>query len=609
MNGILALIACAVACSAQAASATTPAEIAPPGVRVTAAPLAQFNWFEYSGHDSVFDMPLPAETFRNPILAGFHPDPSITRAGKTFYLVNSTFTYFPGIPVFYSYDLVHWHAIGNVIDRPGQLNFDGLSVSRGVFAPTIRFHNGVFYVISTAVDAGGNFLSMATTPQGPWSDPIWLPQLDGIDPSLFFDDDGKVYVLNNGPPAGPAQYDGHRAIWIQEFDLGARKLVGPRKVLINGGVDFSKQPVWIEGPHMYRHNGWYLLMCAEGGTSTQHSEVVLRARSPWGPFKPFAGNPILTQRDLPAQRANPITNAGHADLIEAVDGTWWAVFLASRPYDGVHYNTGRETFMLPVTWRDGWPLILPRGKEIPYAPSAPRESEVSIGSLGSATTSHSAKDPPTTGNLRWRDEFDSPVLSRQWLFVRVPKLPWADLTRRPGWLTINALRVPLNSLQNMSFLARRQQHSSFDASTELEVPTRPGVSAGMAAFQNENYWYFLGIRRRPIGGSATPASRVELFLERRAGKQTEILAVKPLIGSDAPQGMPREEHALDGGAVASAARVKLEIVGNGPDYSFYFDPDGAGWKPLMEHADGMILSTDVAGGFVGAMVGPYARAD
>jgi xylan 1,4-beta-xylosidase len=635
VNGIFALIYCALAC-AQAGAATVdtpaataptttaftsapttptaaaPAAIAKPNVRVTAAPLAQFNWFEYSGHDTLFDQPLPVGTFRNPILAGFYPDPSVTRAGHTFYLVNSTFTYFPGIPIFYSYDLVHWHAIGSVIDRSGQLNFDGLSVSRGVFAPTIRFHNGVFYVISTAVDAGGNFLSVATKPQGPWSDPIWLPQIEGIDPSLFFDDDGKVYVLNNGPPAGPAKYEGHRAIWIQEFDLGARKLVGPRKVLLNGGVDFSKRPVWIEGPHMYRHDGWYLLMCAEGGTSTQHSEVVLRARSPWGPFKPFAGNPILTQRDLPAQRANPIANAGHADLVEAVDGRWWAVFLASRPYDGIHYNTGRETFLLPVTWRDGWPLILSQGREIPYAPAAPQDSEVSIGPLGPATAGHGAKDPATSGNLRWRDEFDSPVLSKQWLFVRVPKLSWADLARRPGWLTINALRVPLDSLQNMSFLARRQQHLSFDASTELEIPAAPGVSAGMAAFQNENYWYFLGVRRHPVGGGGAPVSRVELFLEKRAGNKTGTVAAAPLdevaaLGGASGQGVAHDDASHQ--VAATAARIKLEIVGNGSDYSFYFDPDGSGWKPLLEHADGTILSTDVAGGFVGAMVGPYARAD
>jgi alpha-N-arabinofuranosidase len=591
-------------------AAPAPIGFAKPTTTVAAAPLAYFNWFEYTGHDSVFDQPLPVGTYRNPVLAGFYPDPSITRVGNTFYLVNSTFTYFPGIPVFRSDDLVHWRQIGNVIERPQEVRFDGLSVSRGLFAPTIRFHDGLFYVVCTSVDAGGNFLSVARDPAGPWTDPGWLTQVDGIDPSLFFDTDGKAYLLNNGPPVGPPKYDGHRAIWIQEFDIAARKLVGPRKVLINGGVDFAKHPAWIEGPHMYHHDGWYILMCAEGGTSTQHSEVVLRSRSPWGPFKPFAGNPILTQRDLPADRANPITNAGHADLVEAGDGSWWAVFLASRPYETAHYNTGRETFMLPVTWRDGWPSILPAGKDIPYAaagaaaPAAVARPEAPAAPAGSTTDA-----APTTGNFTWRDEFDSAVLQQQWLYVRVPKQPWVDLTHRPGWLTINALRTPLESLQNMSFLARRQQHLAFDASTELELPAEKGIAVGLAAFQNENYWYFLAVRRRAAASGSGEASAarpppsaasqqqpaavqhplpLELFLEKRGGKQTETVA----------------RMALDDGA-----RVKLKIAANARAYSFYFDEDGAGWKPLRENDDGSILSTDVAGGFVGAFVGPYARAE
>ena len=196
------------------------------------APRAYFNWFEYTGHDRVFDQPLPAGGYRNPVVAGFYPDPSITRVGDTFYLVNSTFTYFPGIPVFRSDDLVHWQQIGNVIDRPPGFSFDGLGVSRGMFAPTIRFHNGLFYVVCTSVDAGGNFLSVAKDPAGPWSDPIWLKEVDGIDPSLFFDDDGKAYLLNNGPPVGPPKYAGHRAIWIQEFgrDEGCRQVQADTEV-------------------------------------------------------------------------------------------------------------------------------------------------------------------------------------------------------------------------------------------------------------------------------------------------------------------------------------------------------------------------------------------
>src|SRR6185437_3947010 len=205
------------------------------------APAVAFDWFEYTGRDSAFSNPLPQGSYRNPILAGFYPDPSLTRAGNRFYLVNSTFTYFPGIPVFESSDLVHWRQIGNVIDRPGELEFKGLSVSRGVFAPAISFHAGVFYVINTAEDSGGNFISTTRNPAGPWSAPIWLPQLDGaIDPSLFFDVDGKTYVLNNGPPPGNATsiggigtvakalYEGHRAIWMQQIDLTAHKLFGPR---------------------------------------------------------------------------------------------------------------------------------------------------------------------------------------------------------------------------------------------------------------------------------------------------------------------------------------------------------------------------------------------
>ncbi len=557
-----------------------------------------FDWFEYQGHDPVFNQPLPPGSYRNPILTGFFPDPSITRAGDRFYLVSSTFTYFPGIPVFESADLVHWRQIGNVIDRPTQLQFAGLAVSRGVFAPSIHYHNGFFYVLDTAVDAGGNFLSVARNPAGPWSDPIWLTQVDGIDPSLFFDDDGRSYVLNNGPPPGRSQYDGQRAIWIQEFDLGSRRLLGPRKVLINGGVDFASKPVWIEGPHLFKREGWYYLMCAEGGTSTQHSEVVLRGRSPWGPFQADPGNPILTQRDLDPQRADPIAAAGHAQLVQAADGQWWATFLAVRTYDKVHYNLGRETFLLPVTWRDGWPVILPHGQAIPYVAAAP--------ALAAAVASNVVRDPadapalatpatstaptdlselgargaPTSGNFTWRDDFDSPSLGREWLMVRVPKESWMDLSSRAGWLTIHALPVSLDTLDNPSFLARRQQHMSFDASTALELPASGGVAAGMGVFQNEKYWYFFGTRRQN--------NRLQVFLEKEDGQGAATVASV---------------------TIPAGTLIKLKVSAQVRHYSFYYDAGNGQWQALLRDDDGSFLSTDVAGGFVGTVIGPYARAE
>jgi alpha-N-arabinofuranosidase len=526
-----------------------------------------FDWFEYTGHDAVFETPVPPGHYRNPILAGFYPDPSITRAGDTFYLVNSTFAYFPGIPVFTSRDLVHWRQLGHVIDRGAQLDFDGLGMSRGVFAPDIEFHDGTFYVLNTAVDSGGNFFVTAKNPAGPWSDPVWLKEIDGIDPSWFFDADGKAYVLNNGVPEGGPRYEGHRAIWIQQLDIAKGKLVGPRRMIVNGGVDPAKQPIWIEGPHLYRRNGWYYLMCAEGGTGPGHSEVVFRARSPWGPFVPYSGNPILTQRDLAADRANPITNAGHADLIEAPDGRWWAVFLASRAYGGTHYNTGRETFLLPVTWRDEWPVILPKGQTIPYVARGPA-------SLSPEPQS------PITGNFTWRDEFDKPALDSAWLCARVPRDAWADLRATPGALTIHPRAEPLDTLKNPSFLARRQQHTSFDASTALRLPRTGSVAAGLVAFQNENFWYFFGARRT--------ASGTQLFLERRDGHNTSTLATA-LLPADAD--------------------IRLKIDAHGAAYSFSYTRAGRAWQTLRANEDGTLLSTDVAGGFVGAMVGVYARSE
>jgi len=536
------------------------------GFAAHAAEPVLFDWFEYTGRDAVFEAPLPEGHYRNPVLAGFHPDPSIVRAGDRFYLVASSFAFFPGIPVFESADLVHWTQIGNVIDRPSQLDFDGLGMSRGVFAPAIDYHDGTFYVVNTAVDSGGNFVATARDPAGPWSDPVWLPTVGGIDPSLFFDDDGRAYLLNNDAPAGAPRYDGHRAIWLQAFDLATKQPFGPRKVLVDGGVDPAANPIWIEGPHLYKRDGWYYLSCAEGGTGPQHSQVVLRSREVWGPYTPYAGNPILTQRDLPADRAHPVTNAGHADLVEGPDGRWWATFLASRTYGGTHYNTGRETFLLPVEWRDGWPVILDPGEAIPY--TAP----------GPAFMARTAAPSPSTGNFTWRDEFDRPPLGREWLYVRVPRQAWADLRRHPGRLAITPLAEGLDTLRNPSFLGRRQQHVAFEASTSFAVPADAGIEAGLAAFQNERHWFAFAARRTPQG--------VVLSLQRRKGDAHATVATAMLP--------------------AGTTALRLKIAGDGGAYAFGYDA-GEGWAWLRRDEDGTLLSTDVAGGFVGAVVGPYAR--
>lgn len=526
---------------------------------------AQFHWFEYTGRDPAYTEPLPRGSFHNPILAGYYPDPSITRAGDNYYLVNSTFAHWPGIPVHESKDLVHWKLIGHALNDTSKVSFDGLNTSRGVFAPSIHFHDGTFYVINTLVDAGGNFFVTAKNPAGPWSDPVWLKEIDGIDPSFFFDDDGKTYILNNGGPEGAPLYNGHRAIWLQQFDLTAGKLSGPRRVIVNGGVDLAKKPIWIEGPHLYRVGEWYFLSCAEGGTGADHSQVVFRAKSPWGPFEPYANNPILTQRDLPAGRVNPVTNAGHADFVEMKDGSWWAVFLASRPYRDDLYNTGRETFLLPVSWKDGWPVILGHGKPIPL--TLPGPAAMNAASARGANA--------LSGNFTKRDEFDG-KLGPEWLTVHVPK---GSAGTSNGTLFLPAVRdATLADRRHAGFLARRQQHLNFDASTEVTA-SLAGTEVGLAAFQNESHWYFFGFREAK--------NDVEIFLQRANGEAPVSVATTVL-----PE--PKRD------------RIRLRISGAGPNYSFYYDI-GQGWKPLLENDDATFLSTEKAGGFVGTVIGPYAQ--
>lgn len=536
-----------------------------------AAQQARFDWFEYRGADPVDRLHKagPGE-YRNPILQGFYPDPSVTRVGDDFYLVTSTFSYFPGIPVFHSRDLVNWTQIGNAIDRPEQLDFKKLGLSRGVFAPTIQAKDGIFYILNTCVDCGGNFVITAKNPAGPWSDPVWLPDLEGgIDPSLFFDEDGRSWILNNGPPEGAPQYDGHRAIWIQEFDRVAMKTIGPRTLLVNGGVDFSKKPIWIEGPHIFRKDGWYYLSCAEGGTAVGHSQVILRSKSVTGPFVPAPTNPILTQRDLPEDRANPITSAGHAQLVTTPDGKWWATFLAVRPYQGDYYNTGRETFLLPVTWEDGWPRITRPGQAIPYVHPRPDLAP------------QPKPKVPTNDAFTVRDEFDGAALPPYWMMMRNPRERWHAFDR--GALVLDARAAGLGDNANPSYLGRRQQHINATAETVVRFePKRNGDRAGIVALQSDEYWAFLGIAQKdgkPVialewrGGAGQPA--------RGATLGTVPLAAKP------------------------GAPIHLRVTAAADKYRFAYATRPEAWTEIGA-LDATMFSTRTAGGFVGATLGVFA---
>lgn len=297
---------------------------------------------------------------KNPVMPGFYPDPSVCAVDavaedgstkRVYYLVNSTFSYAPGVPIFYSEDLCEWKQIGHVLTRQSQLKLDGLAMSKGIYAPTLRYHNGVFYMITTNVEGGGNFYVTATDPAGEWSDPVYLPDAEGIDPSLFFDGDTCYYVGQRNKPDG--EYFGDCEIWIQELDLEQGKLVGEIHSLWDGAM---KHAIWPEGPHLYKKDDYYYLMIAEGGTAYEHSICVARSRNLFGPYEAHKSNPVFTHRHL-GHKA-PVQNAGHGDLVEDADGNWYIFMLATRPVNDCA-PLGRETFVAEVVWEEDWPVINP----------------------------------------------------------------------------------------------------------------------------------------------------------------------------------------------------------------------------------------------------------
>jgi xylan 1,4-beta-xylosidase len=289
--------------------------------------------------------------FHNPVIRGFHPDPSICRVGDDYYLAVSSFEFFPGVPLFHSRDLVNWRKIGHALTRQSQLDLSQARCSQGIFAPTLRHHEGTFYLTTTNVGGGGNFLVTATDPAGPWSDPVWIDR-DAFDPSLFFDDDGRVYYTRR---------EGQR-IAQAEIDVRSGRLGTPLRIIADA---FSSTDA--EGPHLYKSNGFYYLLCAEGGTGYGHMVTIGRSRSPWGPFESCPWNPILTHRHV---IPSPIRYTGHGDLVQTPDGAWWMVFLGTRhhPRRGYCFHVlGREVFLAPVTWRDDWPIVNEQNRLVCWA--------------------------------------------------------------------------------------------------------------------------------------------------------------------------------------------------------------------------------------------------
>lgn len=491
----------------------------------------------------------------NPVLPGCHPDPSVCRVGEWFYLVTSTFEYVPGLPVMRSRDLVSWEQVGHVVER--QLDYDGIRSSGGLYAPTIRHHDGVFWVVCTLVDQqdatrGGNFLMTATDPAGPWSEPVWL-DVDGIDPSIFFDDDGRVWMHGTRLAREPEWFH-QTEVWVREYDPVGQRLVGDEHVVWTGAV---RGAVWAEGPHLYKVDGRYYLLAAEGGTEFHHAISVARADTVTGPYQGNRSNPILTHRHLgPGQ---DVVGVGHADLVQAPDGSWWAVCLAMRPYGGYHYNLGRETFLLPVTWHDGWPVLAPGLGRVP--------AEVDVPFAGPWTPG--VAQGATSGVVRPDD--------RRWTALRVPPADVAS-PEGEGW------RLPLRPTTLAeagvpAFLGVRQQHRDVDVRAVLRATLADGEEAGVVVRQSEDDHARLGV----VG----------------QGGVRRIVAVHRRGGTDEVVG----ERALPGDEP-----VTVVVSARGQDYALLAGTGGE--EPeVVAVVDGRTLDSVATGGFLGLWFGVYATSN
>lgn len=511
----------------------------------------------------------------NPVLPGCHPDPSVCRAGEDHWLVVSSFTYWPGLPLFHSRDLVSWEPAGHVIDRPEQLSLAGLETSDGLWAPTIRHHEGVFYVVSTVADGrrgSMNFVTTATDPRGPWSVPVDLG-VTGIDPSLFFDVDGRCW-FTGCRDSRARDATGPGEIWAQELDLDTLTLVGPEHVLWHGAVGGA----WVEAPHIVLRDGTYHLLGAEGGTERAHSVTAARARSVTGPWTTDRRSPLLTHRHLSPD--HEIQNVGHADLVDTPDGETWALVLGVRPVDGTHV-LGRETFLVPVEWSPAGPVLAPETGRVRLLERGPR------GAVPVAA-------PPATGVVE-RVTFDSPGLPVGWSGLRGDPTRPSDAgatedpatstgtgrdLRTPGdgrhGLVLPARPEPLSGRGTPSLLLRRQQHLDATATAEVDFdPASSSEEAGVAVFHAGHRWATLGLSL-DAGGRRVAVATLESGSGPRRGTSVPV-----------PPGPARLR------VTASREAYELSVVHD----------EGATVVARHPRED---FSTEVAGGFVGVHLGVYA---
>ncbi len=511
--------------------------------------------------------PPTATQIQNPVLTGFHPDPSILRVNQDYYLATSTFEWFPGVRIHHSRDLVHWRTLQAPLRRSSQLDMTGNPNSCGIWAPCLSHDGEKFHLIYTDVKTWNsgpfkdshNYLVTATDIQGEWSEPIYLNS-SGFDPSLFHDTDGRKWLLNMrwDHRAGKNQFSG---IMLQEYDPKEQKLVGQVKNI------FSGTPLGlVEGPHIYKYNGWYHLLTAEGGTSYEHAVSLARSRTLDGEYEIHPNNPVLTSWEKPLLE---LRKAGHASLVETQNGEWYLAHLCGRPLEPTLERgfcpLGRETSLQAMEWReDDW-LYLRGDGNSPY-------------SLVAAPL----LEPQVWESALSRDDFDQPDLRLDWQSLRLPiDSSWLSLTERPDFLRLYG-RESLISNHNQSLIGRRLQHFNATASTKLEFePQHFQQMAGLAAFYDNQHWVYLRVSS-----------------DEQLGKTLSLLVLDAGVYSE-----PLEQEVPIQGA------VHLRLVFERQKFYFAYSSDGSTWQRIGSDFETYKLSDDYCNGlsFTGLFIALCAQ--
>ncbi len=506
-------------------------------------------------------------TIKNPVLRGFNPDPSIIRVGDDYYIATSTFEWFPGVQIHHSRDLVNWHLLSRALTRTSQLDLRGNPNSAGVWAPDLSYHDGMFYLIYTDVKSldwiyndSHNYLVTATDIIGPWSEPIYLNS-SGFDPSLFHDEDGRKWLLNMQWDFRPNR-NTFAGILIQEYSPSEQKLVGPIRNIFKGtSIKVT------EGPHLYRRDGYYHLLTAEGGTVYEHAVTMARSKDIFGPYEVHPQNPVLTSSD---DRELPLQKAGHASLVETQQGEWYMVHLVGRPLKPqLACNLGRETALQKCYWgSDGW-LQLSNGTnkpdvevQAPDLPAFPFESALE------------------------RDDFDSPALSIDLNSLRIPVDEcWLSLTERPGYLRLRGMES-LSSWNRQSLIARRQQAFRCEAETclEFEPETFQQMAGLICLYDTRNYFYLCVSYDEEAGKSLR-------IMDCDRGEYSEPL--------DLPVSLDRLE------------RIYLKVTVDYDALQFYYSQDGQTWHKVGPVLASSRLSDEYCasarGSFTGSFIGMCAQ--